>query len=127
MARHKPVAPNKPEYDSLILPNAGSPHATPASLRCDLHFAHLKAYERWDWARFQRLAVFLNLTVYELGSIACITHHQVELFEKTNRLKLGGARDRSGTLVLTLIEYHMCKAYSTDVIEDPFPKINDFR
>ena len=114
----------KAGYDSLLLPNHGSEHQTPASLRIDLHFAHLKVYERWDWTRFQRLATFLNLTPHELGSIACITHHQVDQFYKTNRLKLGGARDRSGALVLTLIESHCCKAYSQDVIENPFPNFN---
>lgn len=111
------------EYHELRLPNAGEKTQTPASLKIDVHYAHLRMYERWDWERFVRLAVFLNVTPFELGSIACVTHRHVRDFERTNRLKNGGSADRSAALVLTLLEAHCCKAYSKDVIEDPFPKL----
>lgn len=111
-------------YNALHLPNAGSKYQTPASLKIDLHYAHLEIYERWNWARFIQLAKFLNITPFELGSIACITHDQVESFSRTNRLRIGQASNRSAALVLTLLESHCCKAYTTDVIENPFPDLN---
>lgn len=110
-------------YDALLLPNAGAKTQTPASLNVDLHYAKLKIYERWDWNRYVRLAAFLKLTPHELGSIACLTHRQIDGFQQSNRLKQGGAKDRAGAMVLTLIEAHVTKAYSNDVVENPFPDL----
>lgn len=111
-------------YDELRLPNAGAPTQTPSSLSIDLHYAQLKIYERWNWDRFIRLAAFLNVTPHELGSIACITHHQVENLQRTNRLKNATGKDRAGALVLTLLEAHVAKHCTTDVIENPFPSLS---
>ena len=109
----------------LRLPNEGSKCQTPASLKVDLWYAHLNVWQRWTWERFQRLALFLKLTPAELASIACIPHRSLPSFEERNHLYNGQAMDRAAALVLTLLEAHVLREYSRDVIANPFPNLND--
>lgn len=109
--------------DGWRLPNARGKNQTPASLKIDLHYAHLRIYERWNWDRFVRLANFLGVTPYELGSIVCIQHRSIDAFKSENRLKVGRRADRAAALVLTLLEAHCQKLYSDDIIENPFPTL----
>lgn len=121
----KGIRRQRDPYRSLALPNAGSKFATPASLKTDLHYEKLGIYQRWTWDRFLRLATFLKITPYELGSLACVTHSQVEVLRNTNRLKLNGpGKNRPGALVLTLLETYCCRMYTKDIIESPFPNLN---
>ena len=97
-----------------ILQNRQSLHASPASLRFDIHYARLGVIARWDWQRYVRLAAFLNLTVYELGSLICLPHSRVTLTQKKNKFPGPAA------LLLTLLEAQAV-AKMGDVIENPFP------
>lgn len=106
------------------MPNSGGAHQTPASFQLDLRYAELRIWERWDYERFIRLAKFLNLTLHELASLACIDHKQVESLERRNRLMKGNLKDRAGALVLTLLEAHMCAAFTKDIVESPFPDLS---
>lgn len=111
-------------YNELSLPNAGEKTQTPASLKIDLWYEHRNIYRRWDWERFKRLAAFLSVTPYELGSIVCITHKQVDCYREKNRLVDGRSKNRSAALVLTILETFCCKAYTKDVVHDVFPDLN---
>lgn len=128
MPRGRPTLASKPtfqrQWDDLTLPNAGRPTQTPASLNIDLHYAKLHVWERWTFDRYVRLAKFLNLTLYELASLACLDHRQIPILENRNRLFKGGARDRSGALVLTLLEAFVCKQHTNDIVADVFPDLN---
>lgn len=104
------------------LPNVGSPHQTPASLATDAHYMSLRLVPRWDWDRFARLSAFLKLTPYELGSLALITHKEVGAWSQNNLLPMKEADARRAALILTLIEAHILKDYTSDIIENPFPK-----
>lgn len=101
------------------LPNRGSPHRTPASLHLDIHYAKLRIRERWNWERYCRLAAFLRYTPYELGSLCCIPHVAISRAEMTNQFTPTAA------LVLTLLEAHFCTAFTKDIIEQPFPNLNE--
>jgi hypothetical protein len=98
-----------------VLPNRKSPHQTPASLRVDLHYAHLGVIARWDWDRFLRLAAFLNYTPQELASVICLQHGKLARAEQTNRFPGPAA------LLLTLLEAQAMKDFSADIIKAPFP------
>lgn len=111
-------------YEQVAMPNAGSPHQTPASLNVDLRYAELGLYTRWTWDRFTRLAAFCRLTPYELASVVGMRHAQVDQLEKCNQLKSGTARDGCAAFALTLFEAHACAAYTSDVIENLIPPIN---
>ncbi len=111
-------------YNALRLPNAGEKTQTPASLKIDLWYHQLNIYDRWTWERFQRLAEFLRVTPYELGSIVCITHKQVDHYRLRNKLMDGANQNRSAALVLTLLETFCCKAYTNDIVENIFPDLN---
>lgn len=114
------------EHEGL-LPNTGSKNQTAASLKIDLHYAKLEIFTRWNYERFLRLAAFLQLTPYELGSLACITHRQVDSFRTTNILSDGfrKAKNYSAALVLTVLEAHACQAFTDDVVKNPFPNLNE--
>jgi len=111
------------EYD--LIPNRGSTNQTPASLQIDLHYAKNEIYTRWNYERFLRLAAFLKLTPYELGSLACIPHRHVDQFRDCNVLKAGRSRNYAAALVLTILEAHVCKAFTDDIVENPFPNLNE--
>lgn len=111
------------QWEDLRLPNSKSTIQTPASFAIDLRYAQLRVWERWDYERFIRLAKFLNVTLTELASIACINHDQIPQLERRNRLYRGPRKDHSGALVLTWLESHCCSAYTKDVVESPFPDL----
>lgn len=106
----------------LRLPNEESPHQTASSLILDTHYAKLLLVERWTWERFIRFAAFLRMTPYELGSATLISHRTVDSLKKNNILTGQGARSQA--LILTLLEAHLCKKFTNDVIENPFPNLN---
>lgn len=120
MPKGKPT----PWPKELRLPNSGSKHASPASLKIDLHYAHLRIWDRWNWERFVRLAKFLNVTLPELASIACIPHDQIDNFERRNRLMQGQVPNRAAALVLTVLEHHVCREFTKDTVPNPFPNLN---
>lgn len=108
----------------LRLPNEGSELQTPTTLQVDLHYAKLAIWHRWSWERFVRLCNFLKVTPAELASIACIPHNQLENFQRRNRIMQSGSPNRAAALVLTLLEAHVAKEYTADVIEAPFPDLS---
>lgn len=110
--------------DKLRLPNEGSELQTPTTLQIDLHYSRLRVWERWSWERFVRLCNFLNLTPPELASIACIPHNQLKLFQRRNRIMQTHSPNRAAALVLTILEAHCTKAFTKDVIEEPFPNLS---
>lgn len=98
-----------------VLQNKSSPYKTAATLRIDLHYAKLGIIARWDWRRYARLAQFLNLTIYELGSTICLPHATVENAKNRNKF------DGPVCLLLTLLEAQAMMTYTNDVIRNPFP------
>lgn len=104
------------------LPNHGSLHQTPASLMIDVHWASLGLIRRWTWERFVRLANFLQLTPWELASMAMIKHPALEGFKRRGILPIQNAQ--STALILTQIEASALKGYSKDIIENPWPKLS---
>lgn len=124
MPRGRPLGLWKKKDPNIhILPNPQSKLATPASVSIDLHYTKLAIHSRWNYERFLRLAAFLGLTPGELGSLACISHLQVEKFEERNLLMCGASKHYAGALILTMIEAFACKEYSDDVIENPIPNL----
>ena len=113
--------PTPPE---LKLPNEGSRCQTPASLQTDLRYAQLHIWKRMTWERYVRLAAFLNVTPAELASIVCVPHRALESFERRNHLYNGHAADRAAALLLTLLESHVAKEFTQDVIENPLPDLS---
>jgi len=116
----------KPKFvlpDCLKLPNEKSKDATAASTNVDLHYEQLGIWARWTLERFNRLCRFLNLTPEELASVACIPHSSLARLRRDNHLYVNREKDRSGALVLTLIEASVLDGYSTDLIDDPIPNI----
>lgn len=105
------------------MPNEKSRHQTPASLAIDLHYANLLLVERWDWDRYSRLCNLLKLTPHEMASLVLLPHKYVERFRELNGLPMNYAHARAVGLILTLLEAHLCKHISKDVIENPFPKL----
>jgi hypothetical protein len=110
-------------WNRILLPNAGSKKATPASLRVDLEYERKNIWGRFTWERFVRLCNLLTLTPEELASVACIPHRALPLFEKNNHLFNGRSPDRSGALVLTLLEAHVAGHLTKDVVENAFPNL----
>ena len=102
-----------------VLLNRLSKYATATSLYFDIHYAQLGIIPRWDWQRFVRLAIFLELTVHELGSLVCVSHASLQRSEQSNRFH------GSTALVLTLLEAQAMKDYGGDVISNPIPKSHD--
>lgn len=108
-----------------ILPNHGSKNATPASLKIDLHYAKRDIFTRWNFERFLRLAAFLKLTPYELGSLAGIAHKDVDLFREANVLvDFRNRRHYAAAILLTNFEWHATKAFTDDVVNDVFPNLS---
>ena len=112
------------EWIDLELPNRNSDIQTPASLKIDLRYAKLQIYDRWTYDRFVRLATFLNLTAGELASLACIPHRSLPVFERRNRLKIGLCKNYGSAFLLTLIEAHVCREWTHDIIANPFPDLS---
>lgn len=112
------------EWIDLELPNRDSDIQTPASLKIDLRYAKLQIYDRWTYDRFVRLATFLNLTAGELASLACIPHRSLPTFERRNRLKVGPGKNYGSAFLLTLIEAHVCREWTHDIIANPFPDLS---
>lgn len=112
------------QWSDLRLPNATSHQTTPASLAIDLRYAELRVWDRWDYERYIRLAKLLNLTLYELASLACLDHRQIPNLEARNRLYRGTHKDHAGAMVLTVLEAHCAKHLTKDVIEHPFANLN---
>jgi hypothetical protein len=110
-------------WNRILLPNAGSKKATPASLRVDLEYERKNIWGRWVWERYVRLCNLLKLTPEELASVACVPHRALPLFERNNHLFNGRSPDRSGALVLTLLEAHVAGHLTKDVVENPFPDL----
>lgn len=109
-----------------ILPNSGSKNATPASLKIDLHYAKREIFTRWNYERFLRLAAFLRLTPYELGSLAGIAHKDVDAFRAANVLvDCRSRRHFAAAILLTNFEWHACKAFTDDVVKDLYPNLNE--
>lgn len=105
-------------------PNFGSAYATPSSRLTDAHYVKLNLLNRWTWERFQRLANYLKLTPYELGSIACVPHEVVERWKLRSVIPLSAAQGAySIALVLTVLEGHLIGDLYHDVIQNPFPSI----
>lgn len=107
------------------LPNEGSDIQTPTTLAIDLRYEQLRIWRRWDWARFCRLCTYLNITPAELASIACIPHHYLKAFEERNRLYFLNTQNRAAALVLTLLEAHVAKAYTHDIVPSALPNLNE--
>lgn len=97
-----------------LIPNPASRHKTPASVQVELHYAKLGVIARWDWLRYCRLARFLGLTVYELGSHLCTSHKTIDAAKEHNRFP--GAV----CLLLTMLEAQVMHKFTDDVIKDPF-------
>lgn len=106
-------------YYRPVLPNKQSPDKTSTTLRIDLHYAKLGILVRWDWARYTRLARFLNLTIYELASIICLSHYAARTARSRNTFPGPAA------LLLTLLEAEAMMAYTDDVIRNPLPNLHD--
>lgn len=107
------------------MPNASSPHKTPATVIYDQHWRSLDLIGRWDWDRYVRLCSFLSHTPYELGSLVMLSHKNVDLFKQYNRLVvgLGDGAAQPVALVLTLLEAHVLRAVKSDAIQNPFPQL----
>lgn len=102
-------------------PNETSSHNTPACLIIEEHYGRLQLSVRWTWERYARLCQFLNMTPWEVASLAMIPHTSIARFREDNRLNGFGCR--SQLLLLTLLEAHVCGQMSGDVIANPFPKL----
>ena len=112
------VAPYIPK-----MPNEGSEHQTPASLAIDLHYASLLITERWNWERYVRLCCFVKMTPWEVASIVRMPHAMVAHFKEEKTL-VGRRGAHAITLLLTILEAHWYAGFTTDIIPDPFPTIN---
>jgi hypothetical protein len=101
--------------------NCDSPHQTPATIIYDSHWYQLRLVSRWNWERYIRLCQFLQHTPYELASLVMMKHSAVDAFRERNRLVSG--HPKATALLLTLLEAHVMKAWTNDVIENPFPNL----
>jgi hypothetical protein len=106
------------------LPNDGSKFQTPNTLRIDVHYANLLLVERWNWDRFNRLASFLQISHAELASAVTLPHRYLAQYERSNRIPNRDGNGRAVALILTLLESHVCGAWTNDVIANPFPSLN---
>jgi hypothetical protein len=105
-------------------PNFGSDFATPSSQRVDAHYVKLNLLDRWTWERFSRMCRFMQLTPYELGSIACIPHRVIEQWKLRSVLPMSATQGAYAVaLILTVIESQVLAGHVSDVIEDPIPKL----
>lgn len=102
------------------LPNSGSPHQTPASLMIDVRYANMMLVERWTWERFARLCQFMQHTPYEVASMVMLRHEAVDVWKAQNTMN--GSAAKQVALLLTVLEYTLCRAYSDDVL-DPFAEL----
>lgn len=107
---------NNPVYPP-VFQNRKSRNHTTASYAFDLHYAQLGIIARWDWQRYARLALFLQLTPHELASLIHMPHSAVDRGFKTNRFP-GPA-----CLLLTLLEATATEDYGGDVIKNPMPNL----
>ena len=98
-----------------VFQNRGSKHRTPRSYTFDLHYADLGVISRWDRDRYYRLCSFLQLTPYELASMICWPHSQVDSAVANSKFPGPVA------LLLTLVEAQVMQNYTRDVILNPLP------
>lgn len=105
------------------LPNAGSKGQTPASLAIDVHYLNIMLVERWNWPRFVKLCAFLKLTPCELASIVFFPHRQIPSYETRGFLPLASHHASAVAMHLTLLEAHVMKGATTDLIENPYPNL----
>lgn len=103
------------------LPNERSHGQTTASLLIDVHYGKLFLVERWNWDRFIRLCSFLKMTPCEVASLVLMPHSDVALYERNNRLI--SLRARPIAMLLTLLEAHVCRGMTDDIIENPYPDL----
>jgi hypothetical protein len=99
------------------LPNLGEKSQTPATLMIDTHYAQLRLLDRWTWERYCRLCEYLRMTAYEMASVVMLPHANVSIFRTHGRIPNPGATHIA--LLLTMIEYNMCKGIAIDAV-DPF-------
>jgi hypothetical protein len=99
-----------------VIPNVRSCYRTTATLSFDLHYAQLEVVRRWDRDRYLRLCAFLQLTPYELASLICWRHVEVNVAIKNSNFPGPVA------LLLTMIEAQAMINHSKDVIANPLPK-----
>lgn len=104
------------------LPNVNSAHRTPASLMVDLHYARLCLVERWDWTRFVRLANFLQITPWELASLAMIRHDALDGYKLRGVLPVKNPQPTA--MILTLLEAQALKGWVNDIIPNPWPSLS---
>lgn len=104
------------------LPNIGSAHQTPTTLLLDTHWATLGIVRRWDWTRFVRLANFLQMTPWELASLAMIKHSSLEAYKR--RGVLPTVNPAPTALILTLLEAQALKGWVADIIVNPWPSLS---
>lgn len=115
----KKAAPYVPK-----LANPNSDGQTAASLMIDVHYMNLYLRERWTWERYTKLCLFLRMTAYEVASLARIPHHCIPAYKLRNTLPLHDAHAESAALILTLLESYLMKGLTEDIIEQPFPDLN---
>lgn len=104
------------------MPNQDSRHQTPASLMIDTHYAQLRLMERWTWDRYVRLCQFLRMTPWEVASLVMLRHGSIDTFRRKGRLSIQG--HRAAALVLTILEAHVMREWTSDVIENVFPNLS---
>lgn len=109
------------------LPNLNSRKQTPTSLLIDLHYQKLGLSYRWPWERFTALCRVLKLTPEELASLVLMPHYMIATYEKTGRLPGREGARRPIALILSMLEYTTCQHLTDDVIENPFPDLNNLR
>jgi len=102
-------------------PNARSSHRSPTSLVIDAHYAGLALTHRWTWERYTRLAAFLQLTKWELASLALIPHRRIERWERDFIFPFEPDVAYAHAMILTLIEANVLSNYTKDIIANPFP------
>lgn len=104
------------------LPNVGSTHSTPTTQLLDCHWSTMSLVRRWDWVRFVRLANFLQMTPWELASLAMIKHAALEGYKRRGVLPV---QNPSATaLLLTLLEAQAMKGWTADIIVNPWPSLS---
>lgn len=106
-------------------PNVGSKFSTPTSCLVDKHYGDLQLFTRWTWERYLRLAAFLKLSPYELGSVTGIPHSAVERWKLKSPIPISPSEGGySAALVLTILEAHVCGELLGDTIANPFPDLS---
>ena len=106
------------------LANPGSDGQTPASLVIDIHYMNLLLVERWTWERYVKLCHFLRMTSHEVASLVRLPHRSLASYQYRNTLPLSVAHAEAVALLLTLLESYLMRGLTEDIIEQPFPNLN---